>query len=326
LIQDPLRIDGPVLVTGGSGFIGSHLVRALIAQGAEVVNLDIKPPTLAEHADLWSETNLLDLDAVTELLKRVRPSVIFNLAAHASLSGDASDLLVNVKGVETLVTAIKSAELSPLLIHTSTQLVAGPATDSFDPLAFQPYGPYGESKAISEQLLRDIADDLNWTIVRPTNIWGAYHPSFARSIWRYIKLGLYLHPDGYDPVRSYGYVGNVVEQLLAIAKAPLNEVRHDVFYVGDEPVPSSLWLDGFSRALNGKPVKRIPHGLLSFLARCGDISLRLGGPGPINSGRLERMTSDFPTPMAKTFERLGRGPYSFDTGVTETVRWLRPER
>jgi GlcNAc-P-P-Und epimerase len=88
-------------------------------------------------------------------------------------------------------------------------------------------------------------------------------------------------------------------------------------------VLSASLLDGFAYALTGKPVRRIPKPLLQLLGIAGEISGRLGGPSPINLGRVYRMTTAFPTPMEPTFEVLGHGPVSFDDGVARSVEWMK---
>jgi hypothetical protein len=135
-----------------------------------------------------------------------------------------------------------------------------------------------------------------------------------------------MHPTGRDPRRSYGYVANVVHQMMRLFEVDRELVSGETFYVGDEPIPSSTWLDAFSRALRGRPVRRVPATLLRLAAVAGEVSGRLGGPSPINRGRLYRMSTDYAVPMERTFDVLGHGPVSFDTGVQTTVGWLRSGR
>lgn len=321
----PLYKQSAVVVTGGSGFIGSHLIDALADRGARVVNIDIKSPRAVPHGGVWRSVNLLDETSLSSVLQEVQPRLVYNLAAHASLAGGREAMAVNVEGVRNLLKAIARMDAKPLLVHASTQLVAGAATGDFDPTAYMPYGLYGESKAESERLVWGVPGGAPRVVVRPSNIWGPWHPTFARAIWRYIRLGLYMHPTGPDPLRSYGFVGNVVQQLIRIAEVDPGEVEGRTFYLGDTPVPSTQWLDGFSLALIGRPVRRVPFGLLKMAALGGELSGKLGGPSPINLGRLQRMTADFPVPMAPTEKILGMGPYTLAEGIKKTVHWLNEE-
>lgn len=315
------------MVTGGSGFIGTHLISALLERGARVINLDVRPPYLPEQEPYWTKCDLLDRHAVAELITRERPVLIYNLAAHARLDGTAEEMRVNVDGVDALLDAIGQLNEEPLLVHASTMVVAGPNRDTFDPTVYDPqFGLYAESKVKSERLLRDHPKLKRWMIVRPAVIWGPYHATLPKRAWRYIRLRLYLHPAGFDVVRSWGYVGNVVHQLMRIAELEPAAVEGKTLYVGDELIPSARWLDGFAVALTGKPVRRVPAWALRAVAYAGEISGAVGGPSPINFGRLARMTTDFPIPMAPTFALLGPSPISLDEGIKRTVDWLASQR
>ncbi|MDP2296019.1 MAG: NAD(P)-dependent oxidoreductase [Pseudolabrys sp.] len=313
--------ENPVVVTGGSGFIGNHLIDALERKGAAVVNLDKREPTVSDKRRGWQRCDLMDRESLVRKITEIRPRIVYNLAAHASLQGTVDDMKVNFDGVENLIVACRQLASQPFIVHASTQLVAGPAIGEFEPLDYKPFSAYGESKVKSEQVLR--SSDARWTIVRPSNIWGPYHPSFARSIWKYIARRVYMHPTGADVIRSYGYVENVVHQLVRIAELDDTEVRGKTFYVGDAPISSAIWLDTFSYALTNRPVRRVPLWLLKAAAFGGELSARIGGPSPINLGRLKRMTSDFPVPMEGALKVLGPGPISLEDGVKETVKWLK---
>lgn len=311
-----------VLVTGGSGFIGGHLVRALASRGDDVLNLDLMPPPAGDGRGRWAKVDLLDRAALQETVAEFRPEILFNLAAVADISLAYEQMLPNTVGLRNLLAAAAALPDSRI-IHASTQLVVRPGYAPSGPTDWAPYTVYGETKADSERILWEEAGGLAWTIVRPTAVWGPGHPSFARSTWKYLNRRWYMLPTGSNPIRSYGYVANVVSQLIAAGTLGEEAVARKVFYVGDAPIPLARWLDGFSCALTGKPTRRIPGAMLKAVATLGELSGRIGGPSPINLGRLYRITTDYAVPMEESIACLGRGPVSLDEGIAQTVEWLK---
>lgn len=312
-------------ITGGSGFIGTNLVQAALERGDTVLNLDIAAPGDKRHAAHWRRVDILDAPAVAQVLADFRPDAVYNLAAVADIALAAEAMLPNTQGLRNVVAGVRGCGSRPVLVHASTQLVVGPEYEPAHARDYHPYTPYGQSKADSEEILWDEAGDLRWTIVRPATVWGPWHATFHGSIWRYLNRRWYMLPTGVDPIRSFGYVGTVVSQLLAVLDADPADTDHRIFYLGDVPARSSAWLDGFSRALTGRRTRRVPGFALRLLAEGGELLKRLGGPSPIDRGRLYRMTTDYPVPMDETFRVLGRGPTTTEAGVAATVEWLRTQ-
>jgi nucleoside-diphosphate-sugar epimerase len=183
---------------------------------------------------------------------------------------------------------------------------------------------YGRSKVITENLTREANLPGTWTIIRPTNIWGPWHMRYRREFWRVVERGWYVHPGRQPVIRSYGYVKNVVHQIGKIFDADVDLVSGKTFYLGDRPIDLLDWTNGFSRALTGHDVRIVPRALMRALAVLGDIPTHVTGhPFLINSSRLSSMTTDYETPMERTFEVLGENPYTLEDGIKETVEWLR---
>jgi hypothetical protein len=112
--------------------------------------------------------------------------------------------------------------------------------------------------------------------------------------------------------------------MLRVLELPEEAVNRQTFYVGDEVDDIYGWASGFCLALCGRPAPKIPRPLLRAIALAGDaISAIRGNPFYLTSSRYRSMTSDYPTPMNKTFEAIGKGPFTLQQGIDETVKWLR---
>ena len=316
-----------LLVTGGSGFIGTHLVSRALDDGWRVLNFDVRAPLVETQRDHWRQGDLLDAAAVEGVFSEWRPTAVVHLAARTDSDAPRlEDYRVNTEGTANLLAAAKGHPGLQRMIVTSSQFVVRPGRRIRDDRDFDPHTVYGESKAISERLTREAGLTCIWTIVRPTNIWGPHHPRYPHEFWRVLERGRYVHPGRRPVIRAYGYVGNVVDQMMRILDSPAELVDGRVFYVGDRPIELLEWVNGFSRALTGREARIVPRWLVRTLALGGDIIKGLGLPAPIFSSRYRSMTEDYTVPMEPTLEAFGAPPYSLEEGIAETVRWLRSRR
>ncbi len=312
-----------IMVTGGSGFIGSFLCKRLVGLGYDVYNYDINTPAWNSGAT-FIQGSIFDRERLFEVFSDIIPTYVFHLAAKADVFGKTiEDYNVNVEGTLNVIDACKLCGSVKHFLFTSTQLVNKPGVIDTSGEIYEPLDElYSRSKVNAEMLIKNTVKDFSWTIFRPTNIWGPYHPRFPSQIWRYISKGWYIHPDA-EIIRSYGYVENVAFQMAASIQVELSLVDRKVFYVGDNPINSSEWVDGFSNALIGKPVKKFPIKILKFIAQVGEQLKNWGIPCPIYMDRYRSMTSDYIVPMDPTFSVLGQGPCDLQQGIDRSVFFIK---
>jgi GlcNAc-P-P-Und epimerase len=313
-----------LLVTGGSGFIGTHLIDTLLERHIDFANLDIKTPPKPLHRSHWQKCDILDFDLTMSMFEKFQPTHVVHLAARTDTnSGKLDDYKVNTEGTANILQCIKTAPSVERVIITSSQFVYGPPGIPQHDDDFKPIGAYGLSKVMSEQFTRSAGLSCVWTIIRPTNIWGPWHPRYPKEFWLVLKKRLYIHPNGKSAIRSYGYVRNIVYQMMGILEAPAPLVDKKVYYLGDPPIKLLDWVNGFSIAITGGPVRMAPRWLVKALAILGSVLDTFGIRFPIRLSRYHSMTDDYLTPMEPINMAFGSPPYSLEDGIHETTDWLK---
>jgi nucleoside-diphosphate-sugar epimerase len=218
-----------LLCTGGSGFIGTHLSDAVIASKFDFINIDIQEPKKSDHYSFWKRCNILDMENLQGVFHDFQPTHVVHLAARAQTDGKTlDDFRDNTEGTANVLEAVNETPTISRVIIASSQHVRKPGSGlPQHDQDFNPHGLYGESKVITEQLTHQANMECVWTIIRPTTVWGSYHPFLVSGLWNLMKKGLYVHPKNDPVVRSYGYVKNVVwgiEKLLDAPSATVNRI------------------------------------------------------------------------------------------------------
>lgn len=232
------------LITGGAGFIGSHLVDYLIDRGVNVTVIDDLSGGLEENINpkaYFYNGSIVDRNLVDKITKE--QDVIYHLAAYA-----AEGLSHFVRGFNYINNLVGSVNLInsavrnkvPKFLFTSSMAVYGSAEPPFDEsMLLTPEDPYGNSKAAVENDLRIAGDmfDLNYVIIRPHNIYG--ERQFLGDPYRNV-IGIFMnrimqgkpplvYGDG-EQTRAFSYIEDI---LPCIGEAPfIKEAKNEVINLG----------------------------------------------------------------------------------------------
>lgn len=258
--------EARAVVTGGAGFIGHHLVRALEDRGDQVLVIDdlsggipggLRPGTPVERVDIAS-------DDIARPITAWRPSIVYHLAAQVSVPRSMEDpdrdLAVNVIGTRRVLEAAKEAGATRIVFLSSGGAIYGetssPATEETPPA---PMSYYGAHKLLAEQYVR--LSGIPYAIARPSNIYGpgqaaggdgAVVAAFVAAILK--SSPLVIHGDG-TQCRDLLHVADLVSALLLLGAC--NE--SGTWNVSSGVATSVLDLAQLLEQLAGRPLK-ITHG------------------------------------------------------------------
>lgn len=299
------------LVTGGAGFIGSHIVDALLEDGHEVAVIDSL--VTGKRENLNPLARFFEVDITSEEVRSVfaeeRPDVVFHQAAQMSVKVSTDDPLydarVNVVGLVNVLEGCVQAGVRKVVFASSGATYGNPLTLPFNESSPQlPESPYGITKMVAEHYLKYYALDrgLRYTSLRYGNVYGPRQDSNGEA----------------------GVVAIFINQLL-LGRVPVihwdGEQTRDYVYVGDVARANVLAVTrGDDRCIcigTGAPtsVNQVFHQVCSHL----DVDV-VPGRAPRRPGDLR--AAYFQVSLAK--EQLGwAARVSLDEGIARTVEYFR---
>jgi UDP-N-acetylglucosamine/UDP-N-acetyl-alpha-D-glucosaminouronate 4-epimerase len=221
-----------VLVTGGAGFIGSHLTRRLVELGHTVRVLDdfstgkrSNLDGLGDRVEML-EGSVTDMGACSRSVEAV--DTVFHLAAKLLPGPDGGDSeefsRVNATGTAKLLTAcVKSKRIKKFIFASSASVYGDAPSPQAEVLTPRPKSPYASSKVAAENAVRSTRDALDWTILRYFNVYG---PGQNRGLYGVIPVFVTEVMGGRRPTvfgdggqtRDFVFVDDVVEATLLAAQ------------------------------------------------------------------------------------------------------------
>lgn len=316
-----------IVVTGGSGFIGTNLVEFYrLRDDCEVFNLDCKKPLNPLHTKFWIYTDILDKDQLENNILNINPTHVIHLAARTDLDGHTiQDYSTNVDGVDNLLQSIRNLKNLKRVGFASTRLVCRIGYNPIDEFDVCPSTFYGMSKVAGETLVREKIDNFcEYFIFRPTSIWGEWFDVPYRNFFENIYKGRYLHPKGFKIFKSFGYVGNSVYQIDKLLFADAGSVVGKTFYLCDyDPIELKEWGNVIAEHMKKKDISEVPYLALRFFATIGDLFKTLGMKNPpLTSFRLNNLITNMTYETEQLRTVCGDLPFSLRDSVRRTVLWM----
>jgi len=328
-----MRGDRLILVTGGTGFVGSHVVEGLLQQGHRVRCLMRNSSDESYIAQLPVERvrcgGLDDWDGLVRACRGV--DAVCHLAGATRAFDSATYYRVNERGTRALLEAC--SEASPHLsrfVYCSSIAAAGPAPASGvmdEESVPRPVSHYGRSKLAAEEIVRSYSEKLPTVILRPSPVYGPRDRDIL-VFFRLVQRGLKLIPRPRPERLGLIYVSDLVRLV--------QQVLGDDRAVGETYLASdglahdlSKVLDIMAEVLGRRAVLvTVPKSLLEAFAGAGDIWARvLGRPALLSRDKLLEMTQQsWACDPDKARRELGfASKVDLRTGLTLTARWYHEQ-
>jgi nucleoside-diphosphate-sugar epimerase len=315
-----------ILVTGGTGFIGTHLLEKLVANGETVRALVRHQPRRA-RAPLppGVETVYGDLVAGAGLAEALQGAdTVIHLAGVTKALRPQDYYTGNIRATEQLAHAMAGRGMR--LVHVSSLAAIGPATAGA-PLSEDaephPLSHYGKSKLEAERVVRRLAPDA--VIVRPPVVYGPRDTDVFQLL-KSISKGLVLEISGGERWFSAIYVKDLVEGLLAAAGTPRAAGRA-YFLAHAKPVSWRQLGAAAARIMARTPrVVTVPFAVAHAVGACGEVWARFTGkPGIVSRDKIaEARCMAWTCHTGRAARELGFvAPTSLDEGLAASLAWYK---
>ena len=311
------------LVTGATGFIGSHLCEELIKRGYSVTCLVREASDLKWIKDLDLTLVKGDCTDRESLLNALRDfDYVLHLAGLTKSSSDDEFFSINTTGTANLIEAV--AEKNPQLkrfVYISSLSAAGPSKngtpldEKTDP---SPVSNYGKSKLEGEKAVLKYKDTIPITILRPAAVYGPRDRDFL-VLFKMIKKGIF--PDWGKSYYSFLYIDDLVQGIILCAESKKAEGK--TYFLSENSSHSNEEvMRAMSSALNAKSRRlRIPKFVIPF---CSFIGAKTNS-AIINKDKLKEFThSHWICDSRKVKEEIGFLPrVVIMKGMKWTADWYR---
>ena len=307
-----------VLTIGGSGFVGSFLIKEL--HNYKVGNLDKNPSPFFDNI-----TTIADIRNLDEIkIPKGTKCVVLLAAEHRDdISPTSLYYDVNVQGTKNVLQAMDNAGVKNIIFTSSVAIYGLNKTNPDENHPEDPFNHYGKSKWQAEQVIREwYSNDPNGktiNIIRPTVIFGERNRGNVYNLLKQISSGKFMMIGKGQNKKSMAYVGNIV----ALIKNKLEKIEpgFHIFNYADKPDFSMVELtQKIEEKMKIKiPSIKIPYLLGMMGGYCFDlISVLSGKKFSISSVRVQKFCATTQFDSSKV-HNVFNSPYTLEEGLNKTL-------
>ena len=323
-------------VTGGTGFIGGHLVEQLVDQGYHVTCLIRQTSNLRWLNHLLNAKspqvqlvmgNLHDSDVLEQHVRDA--DLVFHLAGLTKAPDAATYDRVNAEGTKRLIDACLGAQTSlDRFVYCSSLAAVGPSTNAIpntEDVIPHPLTDYGSSKLKGELIVREYADQLPITIIRPPAVYGPRDVDIFL-FFQMINRGIMPILGDADKLLSLVHVKDLVAGIYTAAVS--ERAIGETYFLTDGDIHTWMGIERvIADALEMRPLKvKVPLSLLDFISIFTEAAAKITRQTPtLNRQRVRDLKQQFwICDSTKAQKELGYRPtYFVQKGMQETADWYR---
>jgi len=318
-----------VVVTGGTGFVGGHLLEALVARGDEVVSVERAGANRRWIAHLPLTVQPIGLTDAAALARACAGAdIVFHLAGRTRARTMADYDRVNAEGTAAVLRASAASRgRVPRVVMLSSISAMGPSPPGGilnERTVPKPLSRYGESKLRAEAMVHAWTDRVPATILRPTSIYGPREGGVLL-FFRMVQRGFALTISDWEREVQLLHVDDMVRALLRIADAPYTAGR-TWCVAHPERFTWRTFATALGRAL-GRPPRliRVPVPLAGAVARAAELSALLRGEvASLNRDRVRELQGRWVCDAERLWDDLDLMPrVPLSVGLPATVAWYR---